>query len=117
MHLRTDGNRCDIKREEHEFPAQVISKRFAEGNDELSSLPGGMASGLHTAHDNLHLVSRRQRQNKQGGKPHDDQHHGSQPSLPATPPNLLPPSAIITVPHLESEVPSAVLPDAQGGRQ
>lgn len=64
MHLRADGNRCDIKREEREFLTKAINKRFAEGNDELSSLPGGAASGLHTARDNLHLVSRWQRQNK-----------------------------------------------------
>ena len=46
MHLRTEGNRCDIKKEEREFLNQANPQQFAEGNDELSSFPGRAASGL-----------------------------------------------------------------------
>ena len=59
MHLRTDANKCDIKKEEQEFLTQVIRKNFAEGNDELSSFPGGTASGLHMAQDPPLLTARR----------------------------------------------------------
>lgn len=54
MHVCTRGERCDIKKEEQEFLTQgLISKKFAEGNDELSSLPhrGGVTSGKHSNRD------------------------------------------------------------------